>query len=213
MSSRTGPDRIVVEHKNRGALFRFAKSLIQMSFTVLATPRLTAYWIAKRALGERAFLGASESISMIPGLRGSYLRHAFYRHTLARCGSTAYIGWLSTFSMEQAELGENVYVGRRCSLGYARVGNEVMLADGVQILSGGHEHGVGEEGETHQQQAQTFDRVSIGEGAWLGTNVVVMADVGKHAIVGAGAVVTKPIPDYAVAVGIPAKVVKILETS
>ena len=40
MSSRTDPDRIVVEHKDRGALFRFAKSVIQMSFTVLATPRL-----------------------------------------------------------------------------------------------------------------------------------------------------------------------------
>ncbi len=211
MSSRTDPDRIVVEHKDRGALFRFAKSLIQMSFTVLATPRLAAYWIAKRALGERAFLGASESISMIPGLRGSYLRHGFYRHTLARCGSTAYIGWLSTFSMEQAELGENVYIGRRCSVGYARIGDHVMLADGVQILSGGHEHGIGVDGETHQQQAQTFDRVSIGDGAWIGTNVVIMADVGMNSIVGAGAVVTKPLPDHCVAAGTPAKVIRQLE--
>ena len=35
-----------------------------------------------------------------------------------------------------------------------------------------------------------------------------MADVGKHCVVGAGSVVTKPLPDYAIAVGAPAKVIR-----
>ena len=34
-----------------------------------------------------------------------------------------------------------------------------------------------------------------------------MADVGKHCVIGAGSVVTKPIPDYAIAVGVPARVI------
>jgi acetyltransferase-like isoleucine patch superfamily enzyme len=37
---------------------------------------------------------------------------------------------------------------------------------------------------------------------------VVLADVGRHCVIGAGSVVTKPVPDYAVAVGVPARVVR-----
>jgi acetyltransferase-like isoleucine patch superfamily enzyme len=52
--------------------------------------------------------------------------------------------------------------------------------------------------------------VSIGSGSWLGTGVVVLpgARVGRNAVVGAGSVVTGEVPDHAVAVGAPARVVK-----
>ena len=54
--------------------------------------------------------------------------------------------------------------------------------------------------------------IEIADGAVIGTRAVVLSDchyIGKYARVGAGAVVTKDIPDYAVAVGVPARVVKI----
>lgn len=53
-------------------------------------------------------------------------------------------------------------------------------------------------------------KVRIGEGVWLGTHVVVLPDVtiGDNSVVGAGAVVTKDIPSYSIAVGVPAKVIK-----
>ena len=51
--------------------------------------------------------------------------------------------------------------------------------------------------------------VVIGEGAWLGENVCVLgAKIGEHCVIGANSVVTKDIPDYCVAVGIPAKIIK-----
>jgi acetyltransferase-like isoleucine patch superfamily enzyme len=52
--------------------------------------------------------------------------------------------------------------------------------------------------------------VQIGHGVWMGDSVIVLpgAKIGNGAVIGAGAVVTKPIPDYAIAVGNPAKVVK-----
>ena len=51
--------------------------------------------------------------------------------------------------------------------------------------------------------------VVIGEGSWLGENVCVLgAKIGKHCVIGANCVVTKDIPDYCVAVGIPAKIIK-----
>ena len=50
--------------------------------------------------------------------------------------------------------------------------------------------------------------VRIGEGTWVGSAAVVMADVGRHCVIGAGSVVTKPIPDYSIAAGVPAVVIR-----
>ena len=50
--------------------------------------------------------------------------------------------------------------------------------------------------------------VRIGRGTWIGNNAVVMADVGEDAIVGAGAVVTKPVPARTIVGGVPARVIR-----
>ena len=51
------------------------------------------------------------------------------------------------------------------------------------------------------------------QNAWIGMNVTICPGVtiGKYAVVGAGAVVTKGVPDYAVVAGVPAKVIKMLD--
>ena len=60
-----------------------------------------------------------------------------------------------------------------------------------------------------QQPIKQCKPVVIGEGSWLGENVCILgASVGKHCVIGANAVVTNDIPDYSVAVGVPARVVK-----
>lgn len=59
------------------------------------------------------------------------------------------------------------------------------------------------------QPIRQLNTVRIGEGSWLGIGVAVIgANIGKHCVIGSNAVVTKDIPDYSVAVGIPAKVIK-----
>lgn len=201
----------IVSHPERGPLAMAAKRFVQGLFFLLVTPKLLAYRLMTGLVGrDRAFLGASESMSQFAGQSGVYARQAFYRATLAECGRDVYFGWLSTFSMPDARVGEGVYIGRRCGLGFVELGDEVMLADGVQILSGGREHGVGGEGSSHRSQAQRFEKVRVGHGAWIGAGAIIMADVGAGAIVGAGAVVTKPIPPRSLAVGVPAKVIKTL---
>jgi acetyltransferase-like isoleucine patch superfamily enzyme len=60
-----------------------------------------------------------------------------------------------------------------------------------------------------QQPIKQLSSITIGEGSWLGENVCVIgASIGKHCIIGANTVVTKDIPDYSVAVGVPAKIIK-----
>lgn len=200
-------DTVTVEHAARGNLFRLCKRSIQYLFLVACLPRLIVYFVARRLLGRRAFLHCSESISRKMGLRGVYLRQAFYRMTLSRCGDDIYFGWHSVFSMPEASIGNKVYIGRRCGIGFATIEDNVMLADNVQILSGGREHGMEGDGAM-QSQAQSFTRVRIGAGAWIGTGAIVMNDVGMNTIVGAGAVVTKPLPSDCVAVGVPAVVIR-----
>ncbi len=149
---------------------------------------------------------ASESIAMIPGLRGVYMRQAFYRKTLDACGRDVYLGWNTVFSMREARVGENAYIGRFCLIGFADIGCQVMIADGVQILSGGHEHDSADSTVSMHDQDQRYEKMHIGNGAWIGAGAIIMADVGNNAIVGAGAVVTRPVPNGAVAAGVPARV-------
>ncbi|MDM8255769.1 acyltransferase [Phocaeicola barnesiae] len=56
---------------------------------------------------------------------------------------------------------------------------------------------------------QQLRPVSIGDGTWIGTHAAIIGcSIGKHCVIGANSVVTKDIPDYCVAVGIPAKIIK-----
>jgi acetyltransferase-like isoleucine patch superfamily enzyme len=83
-----------------------------------------------------------------------------------------------------------------------------MLADHVYILSGGHQHSTVDPTLPFQDQPQTFTRVHIGRNTWIGTNTVVMADIGDNCVIGAGSVVTRPVPSNTVAVGNPARVIR-----
>ena len=57
-------------------------------------------------------------------------------------------------------------------------------------------------------RAMVLPGVRIGAGAWVGSGAVVLADVGRDTVVGAGAVVTKPLPDRVLAAGVPARVLR-----
>lgn len=177
---------------------------------VCALPHLLRYAVSRPVLGrERAFIGASERLAKIPGSLGVYTRQAFYRRALGGVGGDVYFGFMSVFSKPNAVIGEGVYIGRFCCIGLANLGDGVMLADGVQVLSGRHQHGKQSyEGKPLRDNAQEFAEVSIGQGAWLGAGSVVMADVGPRAVVGAGAVVVRPVAAEAKVGGVPAKPLK-----
>src|SRR5205085_10328307 len=105
-----------------------------------------------------------------------------------------------------ATLGNHVYIGRFCSIGWAEIGDDAMLGDGVQVLSGRHQHGrAADAGGVLRDNPQEFSRVTIGAGAWIGAGAIVMADVGARAVVGAGAVVVKPVGVGERVGGVPAK--------
>jgi acetyltransferase-like isoleucine patch superfamily enzyme len=63
------------------------------------------------------------------------------------------------------------------------------------------------------EQGHTFKSIRICDGAWIGYGVIILPGVtiGCHSVVAAGAVVTKDVPDYCVAAGVPAKVIRKLD--
>jgi acetyltransferase-like isoleucine patch superfamily enzyme len=84
-----------------------------------------------------------------------------------------------------------------------------LLARNVYIAD--HRHAFEDTGRAVLAQGiEGVAPVEIGDGAWLGENVVVCPGVriGRGAVVGGNAVVTADIPDFAVAVGVPARVVR-----
>lgn len=109
------------------------------------------------------------------------------------------------------KLGEGTVVGNFNHI-YATqsivIENYVLTADKVYISDNLHGYD-NPEIPIVQQPIKQIGEVRIGEGSWLGENVCVIgASVGKHCTIGANSVVTHDIPDYCVAVGAPARVIK-----
>ncbi len=116
------------------------------------------------------------------------------------------------------EIGECTEVSmysRVASVGHVAIGSHVLMGPHVFIADYNHEYR--DPGKPVMYQGNAFVAssdgsfsLSIGDDCWIGTNVVIVGNVciGKHCVIGANSVVTKDIPDYSVAAGIPAKVVK-----
>ncbi|MBR3214827.1 MAG: acyltransferase [Methanosphaera sp.] len=83
--------------------------------------------------------------------------------------------------------------------------DDAMLAANVQLLSNNHDE--------YDRQVLLCNEITIKKGVWIGAGATILpgVTVGEYAIVGAGAIVTKDVPDYAVVVGSPARVVKTLD--
>lgn len=118
------------------------------------------------------------------------------------------------FVLESASIGMYNYFGPYAMINNAFIGNYCSIGPGVKIGQGNHS----------MPYITTYQKISsklighslntaqamIGNDVWCGANVAILQGVkiGDGAVIGANAVVTHDIPDYGIAVGIPAKVIK-----
>lgn len=187
-------------------MFKFVANVLSM---VAVAPALMAYAIGRMLFGEaRAFPGWSQAMSLIPGTIGAYLRRAFYRIAFRECAEGSWIGFGTLFSHAGCRIGRNAYIGCYCCLGEVTLENDVLIGSHVSITNGTAQHGTSRLDIPVREQPGVWPHITIGRDAWIGDRAVVMADIGKHCVIGAGSVVTKPIPDYAIAVGNPARVIR-----
>jgi acetyltransferase-like isoleucine patch superfamily enzyme len=193
-----------------GAVMKaFPKVAAEGVATLLVVPAVLLYLLGRLVFGrQKAFPGWSQVFSLLPGLCGVYLRRAFYRLVLERCGGGSWIGFGTVFSHPTAAVGRNVYVGNYCCLGDVTLEDEVLLGSQISIMNGGAQHGIERLDVPIREQPGSWPHITIGRDSWVGDRAVVLANVGKHCVIGAGSVVTKDIPDYGIAVGVPAKVIR-----
>jgi len=106
----------------------------------------------------------------------------------------------------RVKFGQNVFINHSAILsasGGIEFEDGCILAPGVRIATINHDFNA-------RHTIYTYGKVTIKKNAWIGMGATILpgVTVGEYAVVGAGAVVTKDVPPYAVVVGSPAKVVK-----
>ena len=170
--------------------------------------RTRAYTI----LLKNGFGSFGESSIVEPNLR-------FNRLKSIKVGSNVFIGsncWLNVEKRNELFgailVGDNVSISGYTTISAVRsviINPDVLIARYCYIADHAHRF-LNKSTAIKNQGLNKIDKVQIKEGAWLGQSVVVCPGVtiGKNSVIGANSVVTKNIPDYSVAAGAPARVLR-----
>lgn len=146
-----------------------------------------------------------------PGYRAWYaLRWFLASRILRHCGRDVIVKDRCYFGD-----GARLSVGDRSQLGSSArlngditIGCDVLMGPDVIMMATSHEFSRIDI-PINQQGASPEQPITIGDDVWIGTRAIILpgVHVGDHAIIAAGAVVTKDVPDYTIAGGVPARII------
>ena len=149
------------------------------------------------------------------GKMGLALRYALLRTLAKKVGDNVSIhSDVYLFHLENLVLGDNVSIHPFCYIeasGGVQIGSDVSIAHGVTLMS--ETHVFDQKKVAIKDQGLQAKEVCIENNVWIGAKATILGGnkVSTGAIVAASAVVTKPVPPYAIVAGVPAKVIKIRE--
>lgn len=146
----------------------------------------------------------------------NYILRIMVKGAFKSCGKNVHFSPAnSSFTYHTITIGNDVYIGPCAmfrSIKDIKIGNKVLFGPHVYIMGGDHNYReVGRFMFDVKNKRQDDDLpVVIEDDTWIGCNVTILKGVtiGRGAIVSAGSVVTKDVPQYAIVGGIPAKVLK-----
>ena len=142
-----------------------------------------------------------------------WIRYWICKHLFARCGKNVNVEHGADIGTgRHIEIGDNSGIGVHCRVLRAIIGDNVMMGPDVMFIN--QNHIIDTSGKEPRFYGHTnYGPITVGDNAWIGTRAVILPGrkIGKYAIVGAGAVVTKDVPDYAVVGGNPAGIIRYLK--
>lgn len=159
-----------------------------------------------RSIGQ--WLPKSDDI-LLSSIRTGKIRSFFARGFIAECGHNVNIDKRAEIS-SHLHIGDNSGIGKESSIqGEVYIGKNVMIGPKCTIYTRNHEFSRVDKPMIEQGFSQS-KAVIIEDDVWIGSNVIILPGrrIGKGSIVGAGSVVTKDIPQYAIVGGNPAKIIK-----
>lgn len=150
------------------------------------------------------------STSWFGGRLWRKLRELNARMMLKKCGRNVNIEHGAQIgSGRQLELGDNSGIGINCIAPRAIIGKNVMMGPEVILIGQNHEFSRTDIPMIAQGMAPS-EPIRIGDDVWIGYRAIITAGVkiGNGVIIGAGAVVTRDVPDWAIVGGVPARVLR-----
>lgn len=165
-------------------------------------------WLAPIDGDSKLFVFFSQAMSLIPGIPGDYFRSHYHRIALGLDCKDITISFGTTLAQRGIEIGDNTYLGSFCSIGLCKLGSNVLIGSRVSVISGPNVHFFDRTDIPIREQGGELIKVVIGDDCWLGNQSIVMNNVGKGSVIGAGAVVVKPCEQYGIYVGNPARLLK-----
>lgn len=187
----------------RGGAFRAIQALLG----ILTWPIVFPLAMLSRT-SDIVFRSMSEFLSFIPYFPGVILRYEFYRFALKKLGRNVLIEFGVVFIHSDVEIGDDVLIGRYSILHHCNIGSQVLIGERCTFLSGMRQHHFDSTDIPMCRQGGAKKRIAIGDDCWIGSHSVVMESIENGCVIGAGSVVTKPISEYAIAVGSPATIIK-----
>jgi len=193
--------------------------------------------IGLRALVYRTLMHIDGIVAIEDGVRirfadnvrlgkGVYLDHGVYLHacpggitigdeSMVMKNAILHVYNFRNLPHSHITIGRRSLIGESCILrgqGGITIGDDVYLGTLVQILAVNHVFY--DTTRPISMQGITAQGISIGDGSWIGSGAIILDGVriGRNVVVGAGAVVTRDVPDYCIAVGNPARVIRNLRT-
>lgn len=141
-----------------------------------------------------------------------FIRWVFFKICLKKLGKGSLIDYKTYFRYpSKISLGHHVAINRGCEFyasflvptGTITVGDHVTFSPNVKIYTIGHD-------PSTKELADLAGPIVIENHAWIAADCIILPNVtiGEGAVIGAGSVVTRCIPPYSIAVGVPAKVIK-----
>lgn len=182
-------------------------------FILLVRQSIIRWKMARLRPGSERWHKLQQKISLLSVSEDDMaIRIYFFERSVKRCGGKLYILPNTIISYPyHVTIGYNVFINRGVNITAREdvfIGDNTLIGPGVVINSGMHHYE--DPNILIRDQGHRTQPIHIGNDVWIGAKSVILPGVciGDGSIIGAGAIVTKSIPPYSVAVGVPAKVIK-----